>query len=99
MKKKKKKKIKHSVRFVFAFLVFGIVTAALGYNLLCNIINIKKMSSEKKELQNKIVNLEKEKEVLETDILKLKDPDYIAKYVREKYFYSKEGELILRMDD
>ena len=33
------------------------------------------------------------------NILKLNDPDYIAKYVREKYFYSKEGELILRIDD
>jgi hypothetical protein len=39
-----------------------------------------------------------EKEVLETDILKLEVPDYIAKYVREKYFYSKDGELILRLD-
>ena len=42
--------------------------------------------------------LQEEKESLETDILKLKDPDYIAKYVREKYFYSKDGELILRLD-
>ena len=38
------------------------------------------------------------KEELELDIRKLEDPDYIAKYVREKYFYSKDGELILRMD-
>ena len=52
-----------------------------------------------RELQDKIVDLEKEKEVLETDILKLKDPDYIAKYVREKYFYSKDGELILKIDE
>jgi cell division protein FtsB len=31
--------------------------------------------------------------------MKLEDPDYIAKYVREKYFYSKEGEVILRIED
>ena len=49
-------------------------------------------------IQNKIVALEQEKEVLESDILKLKDPDYIAKYVREKYYYSKDGEVILRID-
>ena len=57
------------------------------------------MLEEKKELNSKLAALEKQKEVLETDILKLEDADYIAKYVREKYYYSKEGELILRMDD
>ena len=41
---------------------------------------------------------EEEKEVLEGDILRLNDPEYIAKYVREKYFYSKDGEFILRLD-
>ena len=84
---------------MFAFMVFGAITAILGYNLLSNIIDINKMKIEKRELQDKIVDLEKEKEVLETDILKVKDPDYIAKYVREKYFYSKDGELILKIDE
>ena len=56
------------------------------------------MNKEKKELKHQIAILAKEKENLELDIQRLNDPDYIAKYVREKYFYSKEGELILRMD-
>ena len=49
-------------------------------------------------LQKQLVVLQEEQESLETDILRLEDPDYIAKYVREKYFYSKDGELILRLD-
>lgn len=57
------------------------------------------MKKEKITLNEQITVLQKEKEVLETDIMKLENPDYIAKYVREKYFYSKEGELILRIDD
>ena len=56
------------------------------------------MKKEKKNLENELVSLKEEKEILETDILKLEDPDYIAKYVREKYFYSKAGELILRLE-
>ena len=56
------------------------------------------MEEEKKNLQNQLIALQEEKETLETDILKLEDPDYIAKYVREKYFYSKDGEFILRLD-
>ena len=99
MTKKKKRKAKFNFRFLFALLVFGGITVALGYNLFSNLKTIHEMKSEKKILQDKISLLEEEKEVLESDILKLKDPDYIAKYVREKYFYSKDGELILRMGD
>ena len=99
MAKKKRKVSKHKIRFFFAFIVFFGITTALGYNLFSNVISIKKMQAEKKELSDKIISLKEEKKVLESDIKKLEDSDYIAKYVREKYFYSKDGELILRMDD
>ena len=98
-KKKRKRNVKRKIKFIFAFVVFGIVIATLGYNLYSNVMNIKEMKIEKKNLQDKIVELASEKEILENDILKLKDPDYIAKYVREHYYYSKDGELILRMDN
>ena len=98
MAKKKRKASKHKIRFFFAFVVFFGITSVLGYNLLSNILDIKKMEVRKKELNNKIVTLKEEKKVLESDIKKLEDSDYIAKYVREKYFYSKDGELILKMD-
>ena len=57
------------------------------------------MNIKKEDLNKQIANLSLEKEKLEANIVKLEDPDYIAKYVREKYFYSKDGELILRIDD
>ena len=40
-----------------------------------------------------------EKEVLETDVVKLQDPDYVAKYAREKYLYTKDGELVIKIID
>jgi cell division protein DivIC len=98
MAKKKRKASKRKIRFFFAFLIFSGITLVLGYNLFSNIMSINKMKVEKKELKEKIVSLKEEKKVLESDIKKLQDSDYIAKYVREKYFYSKDGELILRMD-
>ena len=96
---KKKKKTRFKVRFFMAFLVFGSIMIALGYNLFCNIMSINKMNIEKRNLKDKIAELENEKEVLETDIQKLEDPEYIAKYVREKYYYSRDGEVILRIDE
>ena len=97
-KKKKRKSIKSKFRIFVSLIVFGGVVAALGYNCLLNILKIQDLRDEKKKLETQLVTLKEEKEVLETDILKLEDPDYIAKYVREKYFYSKDGELILRLD-
>lgn len=97
-KKRKRKNIKSKIRIFVSLVIFGSVTVALGYNCLSNILQINDMKEEKKNLQNQLVSLQEEKETLETDIMKLEDPDYIAKYVREKYFYSKDGELILRLD-
>lgn len=98
-KKKKRKTSKSKIRIFISLIIFGSVIVALGYNCLNNILKIQAMKEEKRNLQNQLVILKEEKESLETDILKLENPDYIAKYVREKYLYSKDGELILRLDD
>ena len=85
MAKKRKKASKHKIRFFFAFVVFSAITAVLGYNLLSNVMAINEMKAEKKVLKDKIAALQEEKKELETDIKRLEDSDYIAKYVREKY--------------
>ena len=58
-----------------------------------------KINEEKKALNNKLSDLKEEEEVLNSDIKRLQDPDYVARYAREKYLYSKEGELIIRIPD
>ena len=97
-KKKKRKASKSKIRVFVSLIVFGFITVVLGYNCFNTIMKIQDMNNEKKNLEEQLVALDEEKETLETDIMKLEDPDYIAKYVREKYFYSKDGELILRLD-
>ena len=36
-------------------------------------------------------------ETLSSDIIKLQDPDYIARFAREKYLYSRNGEIIIKI--
>lgn len=98
MKKRKRKASFSKIKLLLIIVIFASVTTILGYNCLTNILKIYDMKNEKRELEKKLVNLQEEKEVLEGDILRLNDPEYIAKYVREKYFYSKDGEFILRLD-
>lgn len=42
-------------------------------------------------------NLQEEATQLKSDVSKLQDPDYVARYAREKYLYTKDGELIIRI--
>lgn len=97
--RKRKYTVKTKSRMFVIFLLFGAVISTLGYHLFTNLCQINEMKKEKKQLEDKLVSLNDEKEALEADVERLSDPDYIAKYVREKYLYSKEGELIIRMKD
>ena len=36
---------------------------------------------------------------LESEVVKLQDPDHMARYAREKFGYTKDGELILRVEN
>ena len=55
--------------------------------------------TQEKELEEKYAELLEDKEILEDDFVKLQDPEYVAKYAREKYLYSKDGELIIKIID
>ena len=84
---------------MLAFFIFRLILSTLGYNLILNVNSIYKMKAQKKQLENKIALLKEEEKILESDIQKLEDPSYVARYAREKYLYSKDGEIIIRMPD
>ena len=54
---------------------------------------------EKQELEEKLAELQAEEKALKLDADKLQDPDYVARYAREKYLYSKDGEFIIKIPE
>ena len=98
-KNSKKSNKKAKVRIFLFFIVFGSVTLYLSYNFFSNVSMIIEINEEKLALQDKLVSLQDEEEELNSDIKKLEDPEYVARYAREKYMYSKDGELIIRIPD
>lgn len=96
---KKRVKFKRKIRLFLAFVFFGSIASLLSYKFFYNIKQIQGMNDEMDSLNDELVKLDEEKKVLEADIQKLKDPTYIARYAREKYLYSKDGELIIRLPD
>lgn len=97
--KKKKFGKRAKGRLFIAFIFFGAIISMLSYKFFYNIKMIQDMRTEKKFLEEQLVKLEEEEKVLESDIQKLNDPSYVARYVREKYLYSKDGELIIRLPE
>ena len=98
-KKKKRKNIKSKVRIFFAIFIYVLVTAALCNNCLSIVRKIQEKEKEKISLKNEHVTINEDNEALENELLMYDDPEYLAKYIREKYLYSKDGELKLRLDE
>lgn len=96
----KKQKAKKST---LRFLVFGVVciiisgTVALSISKLWS--EIYQKYKEKKDLDQKLVELKSQEKELKVDVEKMQDPEYIARYLREKYLYSKDGEYIIRIPE
>lgn len=95
-----KRKVKKKARRIATFgmisiflIIFLVITIG---SILFDIVDKYK---EKNNLENKLVALEEKEKELANDVKKLEDPEYLARYAREKYFYSKDGELILRIPE
>lgn len=95
--KKKKSKCKRNRRM----LLLGLGSLAIIITMTLTIgkywIEIIDKYKEKKELEDRLVQLQEEEKSLKLDATKLQDPDYVARYAREKYLYSKDGEFIIKI--
>ena len=49
-------------------------------------------------LNKKYNNLLSEEEKLVSEVTKLQDDDYVLRYAKEKFLYSEDGEVIIRMN-
>ena len=96
-KRKSNKKAKR--RILVFFIFFGAIIGSLSYSFFTNVEKIIEIKKDKSGLNTKLADLQEEEKVLNSDIKKLQDPEYVARYAREKYLYSKDGELIIRLPD
>lgn len=96
-KKSMKKKAKRRLMFFGTLSCFMIAYFIFSSTLA--IIKIVNLNNEKKALNTELKSLKKDETDLAVEIEKLKDPDYLARYARENYLYSKDGEYIIKLDD
>ena len=75
------------------------VIVLLGTSFFSNWSSIMKNKREVQALNEKYNDLLDEESSLKSEVAKLQDPDYVARYAREKYLYSKSGEIIIRIPE
>lgn len=99
MKKGKTKiSMKKNVKRLLVFGLFSVLVITFVFVSVYKVINqIVDKYHEADELEKRIATLTEEEEELNNEINRLQDKDYLARYAREKYFYSKNGELIIRI--
>lgn len=96
MNKRLTRKERRRIVLTFIFCFFVISLSVISS--ISNISKIEEKKLEKKELTQNLEELEEEEKTLTDDVEKLKNPEYAARYAREKYLYSKTGEKILKID-
>lgn len=88
-KSRKARLIAFGIPCIVAFVVciFNVIT--YSYKIIA-------LSNEEKMLVKKLDDLKTEKELLDIEIEKLQDSEYLARYAREKYYYTKDGEYVIK---
>ena len=90
--KKEKKRL-----FFISFIIVGLVFL-IGFSVYKDFIIISNNKNQTTKLTKEYENLLDEKKSLTSQVTKMQDPDYLARYAKEKYLYSKEDEVIIRID-
>jgi len=96
-----KKKIPKTTKRRLAFLV-PIAMFVIGYCLFTLIttgISLYSLNKEERQLNSELNHLKSDAKSLKTEITKLQNKDYVARYARENYLYTKDGEYVIKVND
>ena len=78
--------------YIFTLLV---IVGFVGLTCFNSWVEIYNNITEKKYLETQYNSLMDKEDELSDEVNKLQDPEYVAKYAREKYLYTKDGEIII----
>ena len=98
-------KIKHKVtkkerrRLTIFVLSFIFIIGFTCINIFPDWLKIMNNKQQIKLLQASYEELLDTEEALKAEVQKLQDPEYVERYAKEKFLYTKEDEIIIRKTD
>lgn len=97
MKKKVSKAAKRRLTMFGTLSLLAVLYFSV--NIIDYTLKITNLKESEQALSDKLDKLKYDEKELSTEILKLNDPEYIARYARENYQYSKDGEYIIQINE
>ncbi len=83
-------------------MIFGILSLIAIFYFFVTLIGYTysyiSLKNEESKLKAELVALQDEKANLKIEIEKLNDPEYVARYAKENYLYSSDGEYVIKID-
>ena len=95
----RKEKEVHRVRKNRIIACFAIAILIFGLQLIMVHVQTGRINSQIQTNKAELNQVNKTNKKLKSQVADLKDPDYVARYAREKYLFSKDGEIIIRIPD
>ena len=98
-------KIKHKVtkkerrRLTLFVLSFIFIIGFTCFNIFPDWLKIMNNKQEITLLQTSYEELLDTEEALKAEVQKLQNPEYVERYAKEKFLYTKEDEIIIRKTD
>jgi len=97
MKRKVTKKEKR--RLTLFILAFIFIITFMCVNIFPDWLKIMNNKQQITVLQSSYEELLNNEEALKAEVQKLKNPQYIERYAKEKFLYTKDNEIIIRKTD
>ena len=89
---KKKKKVYKPMAYIF-------IGCFLIYILLSQAMSVFSRTAEIDKLEKEVAIVKKEKKDLQNEVSLLNDDDYVTRYARENYVFTKDGEQVVILPD
>ncbi|MCH1626927.1 FtsB family cell division protein [Ferdinandcohnia quinoae] len=84
-------------------VVFGLLAGIMTYGMITTILSQQEAMDDKQQkkvaLEKELSGLKNDQTILEEEIVKLNNDEYLAKILRRDFFLSKEGEIIFKVND
>ena len=93
-----KKQIQPKYKKFLGFIYIGLA-AVLVYTLGVNALRVYKQKQEYNSLVAQRDSLLKEKEEISNEVKLLSDDDYVTRYARDHYIFSKDGEEVIKLPE
>lgn len=85
---------KHRFKMLLILGMTLFVTLFLGFSAIRNNIQAGMLNQKAMEAKVELKNVKSKNRELKQQVEQLKDADYVAKIIRQKYYFSKKGETI-----